>query len=165
MISIKRVCNVDEMKSAWMIREEVFVKAQKVPKELEMDEYDDVALHVIAYIDGELAGTGRIYKDPSNASIAKLGRVAVLHHMRRKGVASAIIRELLEYACEEMVSKVVLHSQSAVVDVYKKFGFKSEGDPFEEAGIEHIQMKLDLLSPELAWAIPVEDKPLKVGVV
>ena len=147
MIMLRRVRSITEMRQVWMIRKEVFVKEQNVPIELEMDEADGVALHVIAYLDDEVAGTGRIFEDYIDSDRAILGRVAVLPRMRRRGVASAIIRELLEYACEKLYRKVVLHSQLKVVDIYKEFGFKITGDPFEEAGIMHVEMELDLLLP------------------
>ena len=42
------------------IRFEVFVDEQNVPEELEIDGLDDEAKHVLAYIDNEAIGTGRI---------------------------------------------------------------------------------------------------------
>ncbi len=147
MILIRPVTNRAEMFVAWSIREQVFVQEQNVPLELEKDELDESATHVLAFLDGEAVGTGRIYQDDLNLSVAKLGRVAVLPHARGNGVASAIIEGLLEYACENSFEKIEIHSQLEVIKLYEKFGFRKTGSIFEEAGIPHQEMRLDLTEP------------------
>ena len=61
MLTVKLV----ETKLNWnrplKIRIEVFVKEQNVPEQIEMDEYDDIADHVIALRDGEPVGCGRVF--------------------------------------------------------------------------------------------------------
>ena len=42
------------------IRREVFIEEQGVPEEIEMDDKDDEAIHVLAVVDDEPAGCGRI---------------------------------------------------------------------------------------------------------
>ena len=39
-------------------------------------------------------------------------------------------------------NEIILHSQTYVTGFYKKFGFKSRGEPFFEADIEHVEMYL-----------------------
>ena len=53
----------DNEKDICKIRFEVFVDEQNVPEELEIDGLDEEAKHVLAYIDKEAIGTGRILSD------------------------------------------------------------------------------------------------------
>lgn len=164
MITVKRVKSNTEKEDALNIRESVFVKEQNVPIELEMDEFDEIAQHFVAYLDGELAGTGRIYKDSNQKDSARLGRVAVLPHMRRKGVARAIIKELLEWALEEKICRVILHSQVTSIGLYKEFGFEVQGEDFEEAGISHTEMIINLLSVGLESDGSIDEPDFAGGV-
>lgn len=164
MITIKRVKNTAEMEEALNIRKLVFVNEQNVPIEIEMDEFDEIAQHFVAYLDGELAGTGRIYKDHNQKGSARLGRVAVLPQMRKKGVARAIIKELLDWALEENISRVILHSQITSIGLYKEFGFKVKGEDFIEAGISHTEMVVDLLSVGLESDGTIDEQEFAGGV-
>jgi len=56
---------------ALVVRGEVFVVEQSVPEEIELDDMDAVSLHVVAYVNGEPVGTGRLLPD------GHIGRMAV----------------------------------------------------------------------------------------
>jgi predicted GNAT family N-acyltransferase len=69
----------------------------------------------------------------------KLERLAVLKEFRGKGIGA----ELMEHMMNEVLptdKKIYLNSQADVIDVYKKFGFRTVGSIFYEAGIEHYKM-------------------------
>jgi predicted GNAT family N-acyltransferase len=46
-------------------------------------------------------------------------------------------------------ASLYLHSQVGVVEFYKKLGFSTEGEIFDEAGTPHITMRLALNSAKL----------------
>ena len=48
MLTVKLVENKTELEQALKIRIEVFVREQNVPEQIEIDEFDDIADHVIA---------------------------------------------------------------------------------------------------------------------
>ena len=77
------------------IRLNVFVYEQRVPLEEEVDEHDPEALHVLAFLEGQAAGTGRFYAEGERAVI---GRMAVLPWARGRGVGRAILAELMDQA-------------------------------------------------------------------
>src|SRR4051812_36863871 len=88
------------------IRMEVFVGEQRVPVEEEMDDLDAVAVHVLALVDGEPVGTGRlILEDTENA---RIGRMAVLKARRGEGIGVAILQRLTDIARERGVRKLTL---------------------------------------------------------
>jgi len=142
VIKIKTVNPGGDYSEAMQVRYAVFVEEQGVPHENEVDEYDKTAYHVVmtdnANNDKPIA-CGRLY---FLDDIAKLGRVAVISEYRRKGFAIEICKELIYLAKSHGAKKVVLHSQTYVVPLYEKLGFKCVGDEFSEENIPHFKMEL-----------------------
>ena len=135
------------------VRNEVFVLEQAVPEDEEWDEHDARSCHVIARDpDGRPIGTGRL--TPLNAS----GRMAVLRDWRGRGVGAAILRSLLERARELHLPAVELHAQVHAVAFYARAGFVEFGEEYDECGIRHRSMRLQLAPPEgrPAVAVPAE---------
>lgn len=140
-INIKKVTDESGFDQALQLRYRVFVDEQGVPFELERDEDDQKAEHILAQYQGQTVGCGRIlFKN----DYGKIGRVAVDKPYRVEGVGSKVCRELIKIAEEKGCKKVVLHAQLDSKYFYKKLGFKITGDKFMEAGIEHIKMVRDL---------------------
>lgn len=124
------------------IRREVFVHEQQVPEEEEMDDLDEVAVHVLATVDGEPVGTGRLLVEEGGP--ARIGRMAVLQPRRGQGVGSAILLRLMEAARQRGARKARLAAQLHALLFYERFGFVAHGDVFEEAGIQHRWMDRDV---------------------
>lgn len=119
------------------LREAVFVVEQQVPIEIELDDEDDRAIHVIADEGADLVGTARlIIKGHSG----KIGRMAVDRRRRRGGVGTALIDFIKEESRQWGLSDLVLHAQAHAVPFYERLGFSAEGAAFEEAGIPHRRM-------------------------
>ena len=128
----------DYEKDICKIRFEVFVDEQNVPEELEIDGLDDEAKHVLAYIDNEAIGTGRILSD------GHIGRVAVLKKHRGLGIGKLMMLDLIQWAEEANLEKLWLSSQWHAHGFYLDLGFDCEGEIYEEAGIDHIKMSKKL---------------------
>lgn len=121
------------------VRMEVFVGEQQVPPEEEMDELDDAAVHVLALLDGQPVGTGRLILE--DGGTARIGRMAVLQPFRGRGLGGAILRRLMDLARERDVRVVRLAGQLHAIPFYEHFGFVAYGDVFLDAGIEHRMME------------------------
>jgi len=135
----------DDFASALAIRQRVFVEEQKVPIEIEQDEFDSVATHVLLLADGVAVGTGRLFADPVQQNMAKLGRVALLPEYRGLHLGQVIIAQLMEEIKKTgMFRKVSIHAQVSAVGLYGRFGFVRVGEEFLEAGIRHVEMVRDL---------------------
>jgi predicted GNAT family N-acyltransferase len=120
------------------IRRAVFIEEQKVPESDEWDDDDVVSAHVIARLNREPVGTGRL--NPAG----KIGRIAVIAGFRGHGIGALILRRLIEEARHRGFREIYLHAQVQALPFYEKLGFRSEGDKFDEAGISHVRMRLAL---------------------
>ncbi|HEV3035881.1 MAG TPA: GNAT family N-acetyltransferase [Solirubrobacteraceae bacterium] len=142
-ILIRWALGPDDVRGAFAVRERVFCDEQGVPREEEIDERDEHALHLVA-LDPEsrrVIGTLRLLCD---ADSAKVGRVAVEREWRRRGIAARMLERALAQARERGCLRVRLASQLEARSVYERAGFAVESEPFEEAGIEHVWMGLRL---------------------
>jgi len=121
------------------VREQVFVEEQKVPRELELDEWDERCEHAVACdFRGAGIGTARLLPD------GRIGRMAVLGEWRRRGVGTALLEALLERARKRSFRRVTLHAQTHAAAFYRRFGFNECGEEFLEAEIPHVEMTLEL---------------------
>lgn len=127
------------LSDAFSIRRKVFIEEQKVPEEIEMDGMDAYAIHAVAYTGEKAVATGRIIYD---GDVYKIGRIAVLKEERGKDYGDFIVRMLLDKAFLHGAKEVILGAQLPAVGFYAKIGFESYGEPYWEAGIEHIPMKI-----------------------
>jgi predicted GNAT family N-acyltransferase len=137
-VTIKRVETEEDMEAAVGIRFRVFVDEQSVPPEIELDEFDAVATHAIALVDGVAVGTGRAIIEGDSA---RIGRMAVDQAHRRGGVGGLILSFLEDEAREQGATEFVLHAQEYVKAFYAGHGYEEHGDTFMEAGIRHIEMR------------------------
>lgn len=130
--------------AALALRHQVFVEEQGVPKEIEHDEFDLVAEHVVIFNQMNLpVATGRLL--PAQGGISRIGRMAVNRVLRGSGLGEMVLQALLDKASSRGDLEVVLHAQTSAQDFYAKCGFKPDGAMFEEAGIEHITMRKRLV--------------------
>lgn len=124
---------------AQRIRTEVFVQEQRIPKELEWDAADAAALHAVAYNRLGLAvATGRLV--PHQPGVVKIGRMAVNRVLRGGQVGRQVLHALMDAAAQRGEREVVLHAQRSAEGFYQRLGFEQRGEPFEEAGIPHVEM-------------------------
>ena len=129
-----------ELKAAHNIRRTVFVIEQNVPPEIEWDEFEHSALHMICRLDNKVIGTGRI---TFFGSRAKIERVAVLKEFRHRGIGGKIMEFLVDECRNKNADYIYAHVQMQAYDFYKKMGFYEVGEIFDEAGINHIKMVLN----------------------
>lgn len=138
-MEIRVVSTEEELKKVFDLRTEVFVREQQVPIELELDELDKTATHVIVMEDTEVIGCGRIIMEGSTAWI---GRVAVKKSYRGKGIGKKLMETMMQISLEKGAKTISLHAQIQVEPFYRKLGYIPHGETFMDAGIEHIEMSL-----------------------
>ena len=141
-LQVERITRDDQLKSAYWIREQVFVLEQEVDPKAEYDEFESQCAHFLACLDNKPVGTARWRVTPNGV---KLERFAVLEEARGKGVGQALVTAVLSdiESNPKAIGKLkYLHSQLNAVPLYSKFGFEKSGDMFEECNILHYKMQL-----------------------
>lgn len=116
------------------VRDEVFVKEQGVPPELEHDARDKHCLHIVAFLDKQAVGTARLDSD------GRMGRMAVLAAHRRLGIGSLLVDTVHDTARKEGHESVWCHAQAHAIPFYERFGYEATGEEFIEADIPHRKM-------------------------
>lgn len=136
-LSIEIIHTESDMQDALHIRQVVFVEEQRVDPEIEYDEFEASAIHVIARLNGKAVGTAR-WRLTSNGF--KLERFAVLKSARGLGVGKALVTFVLGQL--DPGQTVYLNSQASAIDFYAQLGFEAQGEIFYEANIPHRKMIL-----------------------
>ncbi|WP_397391705.1 GNAT family N-acetyltransferase [Polynucleobacter sp.] len=131
---------LDGKEEAYSVRKRVFIDEQGVPEEMELDEYDLLAQHALAYLDSECIGTARLVTLPG--SVGRIGRMAVLPMHRRRGIGRRLLSALLKLSKSQGITQLELHAQLSAIPFYEQFGFIAQGDIYDEAGIAHRDMIL-----------------------
>lgn len=161
-----RVVRVDSddnrYEDALDVRHAVFVDEQGVPEELEVDEHEDSATHFVGYEDAGDSSDGHGEADDDagagagggpvaaarlreyEAGVGKVERVAVLASRRGAGLGAAVMDAVESHAAREGFDELYLHAQRHVEGFYAARGYERDGEPFTEAGIEHVAMRLTL---------------------
>ena len=123
------------------IRHQVFEIEQKVPHDLEIDEFENVCSHFVLYDEqGKAQATVRLLPD-KEGKMAILQRMAVYQDVRSKGYGRMTVLEFERYAKEQGFEKIELHAQLSAELFYEKLGYLPFGEVFEDAGIDHISME------------------------
>ncbi len=130
------------------IREQVFIREQRLPAELAWDGLDADCVHLLAYdMDGHPIATARMQAD------GHIARMAVLAEWRAQGVGSALLLALLDLAAEHGLEEVFLDAQAQVAPFYHRHGFIADAEPFEEAGVPHLRMSRFCADPAATGAL------------
>ena len=144
-LTIREALSEADWQDVRAIREAVFVQEQACPPEEEWDAHDAADTrgrtvhHLLGLLGAEPVACARWR---SVGDVAKLERFAVLVPYRGRGVARAMVSAALAGARAAGFSRFALHAQAHLAGFYASFGFAPQGDPFQEAGIEHVKMTL-----------------------
>ena len=133
--SIRQASWPEDRELLRQVREPVFVEEQGVPLEMEWDDDDIMAFHLVA-LDSQQqpVGTARLLGN------GQIGRMAVLPAWRGKGIGTALLDRLLAQAQADGMQKLFLHAQADAQAFYSRAGFHPVGKLFQEADIAHRKM-------------------------
>lgn len=124
------------------LRRVVFIDEQGVPEADEIDDQDEVAIHLLASAGGRPVGTARLLL---KGGAGKIGRVCVLREWRGTGLGAALIRAALaRLRAEPGIATAKLSAQTDALGFYEKLGFAAVGEVYMDAGIPHQDMVLAL---------------------
>lgn len=137
---IDRATDAGEIAKCLAIRRIVFIEGQDVSEAEEVDGKDPECRHYIGRIDGAAVATARVLP---LGKTAKIQRVAVLDDFRGKNLGAGLMRYILSDLAPEF-SEAVLGSQTHAIPFYEKLGFEAFGPIYDDAGIDHRDMRRPL---------------------
>lgn len=122
------------------VRQAVFVQELGIAAEVEADAHDASALHAVLRNHlGMPVATGRLLQDAPG--LGRIGRLAVDRMLRGAGWGRRVLNALLEAARARGDQRVVLDAEVRAQGFYQRAGFVVRGEPFVEAGINHVSME------------------------
>lgn len=136
---IKKYDNLPD--EAIKIREDVFIKEQGF--ELEFDDTDNIATHLVLFMNDIPSATCRIFYDDEKKSYI-VGRIAVVKSQRKHGLGGKILAGAEEIVKEKGGNSLMLSAQLRAFEFYKKQGYEEFGEVFYDEYCKHIWMKKEL---------------------
>ncbi|MEK4384910.1 GNAT family N-acetyltransferase [Solibacillus sp. FSL W7-1464] len=139
MFEVKLVTTDEDRERAFALRKEVFVKEQGVPLSLEIDDYDETAVHFLVNEGENSIATARLrVVEPK---VGKVERVCVLNNYRGKRLGALIMEAVEQYAKNATFEKLKLNAQSYAIPFYEKLDYIVTSPEFMDAGIPHRAME------------------------
>ena len=110
------------IEKAQAIRYQVFTIEQRIPRELDLDGLDRASDHALVVDSGKPVATARLVINVDSSSV--MARVAVLEAYRGQGVASIVVKALMQHAKQQSVSSIEIHAHSYLRSYYERLGFE-----------------------------------------
>ena len=144
---IKILKSKEELNLAFALRIEVFVKEQKVPIELELDDKDhsDNTVHIGYFHEDNLIGVARLID--MDKDVIHIGRVVIDKEYRGQGIGRELIIGCENIAQQILKRKIIieLSAQIQAENFYKSLGYNRVNDIiYLDAGIEHVDMRKEI---------------------
>ena len=144
---IKILKSKEELNLGFALRIEVFVKEQKVPIELELDEKDHSknTVHIGYFSDDKLIGVARLID--MNKDVIHIGRVAIDKEYRGQGIGHELLICCENIAQQILKRKIIieLSAQIQAEKFYESLGYNRVNDTiYLDAGIEHVDMRKEI---------------------
>ena len=141
---IKILKTKEELNLGFALRIEVFVKEQKVPIELELDDKDhsDNTVHIGYFHEDNLIGVARLID--MDKDVIHIGRVVIDKEYRGQGIGRELIIGCENIAQQILKRKIIieLSAQIQAENFYKSLGYNRVNDKiYLDAGIEHVDMR------------------------
>ena len=135
-LTVRRTETLRDYAACVVIRYRVFVVAQNVPGDLEIDHHEDTSVHYLA-LDGETpVGTAR-YRILGDDT-AKIERMAVLPEHQQSGVGTALVQRVMaDLKALRAITTIKAGAQTHAIAFYERFGFEAMGPEYLDAGIPH----------------------------
>lgn len=134
------VTRTTDIATCLAIRRVVFIIAQNVPEHEEVDGTDPDCLHYLLHDNDTPIATARV---TPLGNVAKIQRVAVLEASRGTGAGAKLMQGIMQDLKGRFTS-AKLGSQTHAIGFYEKLGFRVYGPEYDDAGIPHRDMQIDL---------------------
>ncbi len=129
-----------ELYAVLQLRTEVFVIEQDCAYQ-DMDGADHAAVHLLGSVDGELVAYARCFPPGVKFAEASIGRVITRQDTRGLGMGHELMRQAMACVFQRWGPQPIRIGAQARLDrFYQQHGFSTQGEPYIEDGIPHIEM-------------------------
>lgn len=136
---------LEELYEILKLRSEVFVVEQNCIYN-DIDGKDKTSFHIIIKENNEITAYLRVLPPGISYENASLGRVLVAKDARGMGYAKAIVTEGINCILRNFnTNKITIGAQEYLKDFYSEFGFKPVSEVYDEDGIPHLDMTLNIV--------------------
>ena len=130
-----------ELYEVMRLRSEVFVVEQNCAYQ-DLDGKDNEALHVLGFVEKELAGYARLLKPGVAYKEAAIGRVVVAKKFRGRNFGIDLMKNAISQCQKKFSSsEIIVSAQKYLEKFYSDLGFVTEGEGYLEDDIPHIKMR------------------------
>lgn len=124
---------------ALKLRQDIFILEQNCFYH-DIDNLDQVSLHLFLVSDSETAGYLRIVPPDKKFSEVSLGRILIASDFRGKKLGLKLVEKGIELATKYFKSPIRIEAQEYLEQFYSDLGFKRDSGIYELDGINHLQM-------------------------
>jgi putative N-acetyltransferase (TIGR04045 family) len=144
LTTCRPVAGVAELTAHHRIRRAVFVTEQGLFSGSDHDGHDDepATVHVLGLVDGEPAGTVRLY--PLAGALWHGDRLAVLPQFRHSRIGAQLVRLAVTLAGERGGTRMRARVQLANVHFFEYLGWTPTAPPEDHLGVPHQWMAIPL---------------------
>jgi predicted GNAT family N-acyltransferase len=125
------------------LRNRVLLRPIGIP-DFGWEKNDSNSWHFVATIKGKVVGCVVLVRLNEEASKTQLIQMAVEQDFQGRGVGRMLVGHLIGFARKKNVAEIQIHAREDVTSFYQKLGFHIVGEPFEEVGIKHRHMLIQL---------------------
>lgn len=132
----------EEVYDVLALRQRVFMLEQGIPV-LDADGLDAEACHLCGRSGEGLVAYARIFVPEDDGAPLRIGRVVVAEEARGQGLGRELMEQALGCAAElAPEAEILVSAQAHLVAFYESLGFDARGEPYDDHGVEHVEMRI-----------------------
>ncbi len=140
----------DEVAGHYAVREEVFVREQRLFEATDRDRWDETALHVVAVAGGSVVGAVRLYP-LDEAGLWQGDRLSVSAEARKLRGGGPLVRFAVRTAGALGGHLMIARIQEPIVPLFRFLGWERVGGLVDYRGVPHQRMTIALSGAEPAF--------------
>jgi len=133
----------DELYAVLALRQAILVVEQASPY-ADLDFIDQTAEHLLVTSGADLVAYARCQAPSAQQNHASFGRLVVAREYRGQGLGKEIVRRILARLADASATDVRIGAQLYLERFYAQFGFVRDGEPYDDSGVMHVDMRLRL---------------------
>jgi ElaA protein len=134
--------DIHQLYAALRLRNDVFVVEQNCMY-ADLDGKDQASWHILGYDNQHLVAYARLIPAGISYPETSIGRVVTHPDYRKHRLGTALMRQSISWIQNKWPQQPIkISAQYHLKNFYETFGFEQVSEPYDDAGIPHIAMRL-----------------------